>query len=120
MSILGFTADDIISILQLGISGVAFIFLAMSYSLLRKEQEREKEPRREILDSIRQFSILSFAFAILVAGISIYDSHQQLSETNNSSCTAAIERSKLLSADKNAHTLDTVYELLNNTISQCE
>ena len=39
MSILGFTVDDIISILQLGISAVAFIFLAMSYSLLRKEQE---------------------------------------------------------------------------------
>ncbi|ARD44450.1 hypothetical protein [Colwellia sp. PAMC 21821] len=120
MSVLGFSASDLINILQLGISGVAFVFLAMSYTLLRKEQEREQEPRDKMLSSIRQFSILSFAFAILVAGIGVYDNKTQASDSITVSCQNALDRAEVLSATKSDYNLDTLHELLTNTISSCK
>tara|TARA_R110001599_G_C12266998_1_gene660928 strand:- start:241 stop:603 length:363 start_codon:yes stop_codon:yes gene_type:complete len=119
MSVLGFSAADIVTILQLGISGVAFIFLAMSYILLRKEQERENEPRDKMLVSIRQFSLLSFAFAVLVASIGVYDRLALGNQVIPTSCKDALDRAEVLSIDKSLHSLDSIYELLANTISAC-
>lgn len=120
MSLLGFSASDLVSILQVGISGVAFLFLAMSYNLLRKEQEREKEPRDKILSSIKQFSMFSFAFAILVAGVGVYDAQSLPNNTISASCKASLERAELISTDRSIHTIDTIHELLENTIADCK
>ncbi len=120
MSIFGFSASDIVTILQLGLSGVAFLFLAMSFILLRKEQDKDGEPRDSILKSIKQFSILSFAFAVLIAAISIFDKSTAADTGMSTECKAAIERAGILSASKEDHTAETLYELLRNTLMECD
>ena len=120
MSILGFSAADIVSILQLGISGVAFTFLAMSFVLLRKEQDREAEPRREILESIKSFSRLSLIFAVLVGVISIIQGVVTPSDSLSNQCSEAIDRAEVLASNRDAQTLDTLHSLLQTTISHCK
>ncbi len=125
MSILGFTAEQVLAFLQLGISGVAFVFLAMSFSLLRHEQARKEEARDNILASIRQFSILSLVFAILVAVMMMLDIFIQVGADQVSvglpeECKAELDRANLLAMNKQVHTVDSLHELLKNTIEKCQ
>lgn len=120
MNILAFSAADIVSILQLGISGVAFVFLAMSFILLRKEQDREQKPREAILESIKSFSRMCLIFAILVAALSIFEKTYDSSVTLPKKCLEAISRAEVLSSNKEGHTLETISSLLQTTISQCK
>ncbi len=120
MSVLGFSAEQILAFLQLGISGVAFVFLAMSFVLLRNEQVRKEEPRENILASIRQFSRLSLVFALLVAAMIALDLYVQNDVVLSVKCKASLERASLLAMNKNPHSVESLHQLLNNTLAQCE
>ncbi|GAA6152849.1 hypothetical protein NBRC116587_22690 [Pseudoteredinibacter isoporae] len=111
-------ANEIVSILQLGFSGVAFLFLYMSFSLLSKEQQRKEEPRDKILKSIRSFSFFTVAFAVLVLASTALD--YVLKETTlPERCENAVLRAAELS-NNDGHDLSSMRDLLKNTISQCE
>ncbi len=58
---------DVVKILSYGLSGLAFLLLFLTYSLIRQEQSRSK-PRKEILGTIRSFMFLVF-FCVVVVGI---------------------------------------------------
>lgn len=115
----GVGVDEIVSLLQLGFSGVAFLFLYMSFNLLSNEQKREGEPREKILKSIQSFSVLSFLFAILVLGATGLD-YLLKEKTLPERCEGAIERASLLSDELDNHDLNSMHDLLRNTIAQCQ
>jgi hypothetical protein len=116
---LGIGVDEVVSILKLGFSGVAFIFLYMSFSLVSKEQQREGEPRDKILSSIRSFSFLSFTFAVLVL-IATGTDYLLKQKTLPEQCNSAMQRAELLAENVNNHDVNSMRELLKNTIAQCE
>ncbi len=120
MSALGFSAEQILAFLQLGISGVAFVFLAMSFTLLRNEQARKDKPRENILSSIRQFSRLSLVFALLVSAMMALDLYVQNDVILSMKCKASLERASLLARNKAPHSIESLHQLLNNTLAQCE
>lgn len=120
MSIFGFSSQDIISILQLGFSGVAFLFLAMSFILMRKEQDKDGGADEIILDSIKFFSKVSLCFAVLVVGTLIFDKLLLKPAQLTPSCTAAMERAEVLSRQLDTHTLESLQSLIHNTVSNCE
>ena len=119
MSVLGFSPEQVVTILQLGISGVAFIFLLMSFVLLKNEQRRKDGPSDKMLKSIRQFSLLSLFFAVIVGGVTLLDKlipgkSQQITEQ----CMEAIERAKLLS-ESAGQTAESLSGLIVSTDNAC-
>lgn len=120
MNILGFSAQDVISILQLGFSGVAFLFLAMSFILMRKEQDKEGGADERMLDSIKFFSKVSLCFAVLVVGTLIFDKLLLKPAQLSPSCTAAMQRAEVLSQQLDTHTVESLRTLIRNTVSNCK
>ena len=59
--------SNVISILQLGITGLVFLFALMVYMLLRSEAMRAGRVRPQLLAYIQRFTYFSFAMAALVA-----------------------------------------------------
>ncbi|NRF28648.1 hypothetical protein [Vibrio coralliilyticus] len=119
MSIFGFSAQDVISILQLGFSGVAFLFLAMSFTLMRKEQDKDGGADEKMLESIKFFSKVSLCFAVLVVGTLVFDKSFPAPAKINPSCTAAMERAEVLSQQLDTQTVESLRALIRNTISDC-
>ncbi|KAF7786347.1 hypothetical protein PRUB_a0882 [Pseudoalteromonas rubra] len=120
MSILGFSGQDVISILQLGFSGVAFLFLAMSFILIRKEQDKKASADEKMLDSIKFFSKVSLCFAVLVVGTFVFDKLLLKLAQLTPNCIAALERAEVLSQQLDTHTLESLQSLIRNTVSNCE
>ncbi|MEC8812946.1 MAG: hypothetical protein VXY23_16670 [Pseudomonadota bacterium] len=118
MNILGFSPEQLIAVLQLGFSGVAFVFLLMSFMLLKSEQSRETGPNDKMLRAIRQFSLMSLVFAVLVGGIALVDKSLGTGNTVSAQCEQAISRAKLLSQSPE-QTADTLRGLIATTINQC-
>lgn len=114
---LGLGVDEIISILQVGFSGVAFLFLVMSFKLLRNEQDRKDHPRDSVLQSIRSFSKLTLLFALLVLISSIIDNALNPKQLP-ANCEAALNRAEQLITSDN-HNAETIRTLFNSTITQC-
>ena len=114
---LGVSTTDIISILQLGMSGVAFLFLFMSFSLLKKEQNRSEGVRENFLRSTKHFSYISIVFAVLVMIAGFVDLFFSQS-TINDACLSAIERAELLS-ESEQQDIDSLRDLLRNTLAPC-
>jgi len=56
----------ILKILQVGFSGFVFLMALFSYRLIRNEQDREDEPREEILNQLSSFRLWAFLVALLV------------------------------------------------------
>ncbi|GAB4395781.1 MAG: hypothetical protein OHK0053_06440 [Microscillaceae bacterium] len=56
---------DVIKILSYGLSGLAFLLIFMTYSLIASEQKRAR-PRREILGTIRMFMGLVLLCVVVV------------------------------------------------------
>lgn len=115
---LGISADNIVSILQLGFSGVAFLFVFMSFRLLSKEQKRKDGPRDEILKAIRFFALLTIIFAVLVLAAPVVDDAYK-EKTLPEKCENAVQRAALLSSN-DEQDLNSMRDLLKNTIRQCE
>lgn len=61
---------DVIKVLGYGLSGLSFLLIFMTFSLIRSEQNRPK-PRREILGTIRMFMLLVLLCVIVVGIFSI-------------------------------------------------
>ena len=120
MSILGFSAQDVISILQLGFSGVAFLFLAMSFILMRKEQDKDCGADEKMLDSIKFFSKVSLCFAALVVGTLVFDKLLLKPAQLSPNCKAAMARAEVLSQQLDTQTIESLQSLIRNTVSDCK
>jgi len=118
MDIIGLSGDDIVTILGAGISGVAFLFVVLSFILLRKEQDRDAEPRENMLKSINRFTNSTLVFAVIVGAITLYESQTSNNSDLTHACKAQIERSNVL-LQSNGHTLETVKQLFSTTLSKC-
>lgn len=121
MNILGLPGQDIIKLIELGVAGLAFLFAAMSYQLLKTEQKREGDPRPEILKSITHFTYCCLLFAILVGCLNIADKllFSSGAPVIEKTCLKELKRAKLLS-DSPSQTIDSLRELFGNTLAQCE
>lgn len=89
---------DIVKILSYGLSGLAFLLLFLTYSLIRQEQSRSK-PRQEILGTIRSFMLLVFLSVVVVGifGVPTFRDNELLQATNDSLSTENQEISSLYS-----------------------
>jgi hypothetical protein len=59
--------NNVVPILQLGITGLVFLLALMAYKLLHSESRRDGEGRPLLLTSIQRFTYFIFAMAVLVA-----------------------------------------------------
>jgi hypothetical protein len=66
------TGDNIVSILQVGLSGFSFLLAAFSYSLISREQEKTN-PRPEVLRSARMYFYQCIALAVIVGGFQAFN-----------------------------------------------
>jgi hypothetical protein len=64
--------DQIATILQVGLSGLAFLLALLSYNVIANEQRKDK-PRPEMLKAARLYFFLCIAFAVLVGGFQLAD-----------------------------------------------
>ena len=123
---LGIPVESVINILQLGFSGVAFIFLYMSFKLLREEQIREAFPRQHMLKAIKQFSLLSVVFATLIFTTNIYEYHiNNVTPTKTTSevvnkCDKAILRAKLAISKPEEFDKNLLLKLIDATVTRCD
>lgn len=62
--------QTILDILRLGFSGLIFLFAALAYRLLSKEQERDK-PNEKILKNVRFFALFALALALVAGSFSL-------------------------------------------------
>jgi cytochrome bd-type quinol oxidase subunit 2 len=111
------SVQDVISIIQTGIAGVAFLFLFMSFYLLLKEQKRPGSARDNILKEIRKFTILSLLFTVLVGIVSFIEKGKSNRETE--ACRDAIERGNLLIGSKQ-QTVESMRELFGTIVEKCK
>jgi len=118
MDVLGLSGEDIITILGTGISGLAFLFVVLSYILLRKEQDREGEPREKMLTYINRFTYMTLVFAVLVAVFTLTDGGVEQSGELHPDCKEQIDRAEaLLNSDQ--HTKESLVQLFKSTLGQC-
>src|SRR5690349_21262172 len=75
---------DFVGILSIGISGFGFLLILMAFFLIYKEQNREGEPRKGILSTIRFFMIVNIANVIIIGiiGLPVIQRNKNLREDN--------------------------------------
>lgn len=62
-----FKALDVLEILRVGLAGLCFLLSLLSFWLIQREQRRESDPRKGILQAIYTFMLVNFVTATLVA-----------------------------------------------------
>lgn len=115
----GLSTDDIVKILGTGISGLAFLFVALSYLLLRKEQDREGEPRGEMLHNINRFTWTTLIFALLVGSFTLIKSEKDSFAELPVACKEQLDRSRVL-LESDQHNLQSMRQLLVTTLVRCD
>jgi hypothetical protein len=65
------SGDNIVSILQVGLSGLAFLLAWFSYHLISREQAKA-DPRPEVLRSARLYFYQCIALAVIVGGFQFF------------------------------------------------
>jgi len=73
----GFENLNVIEILRLGLSGLLFLFTVLAYRLINREQQRDGEPRRGILQTIFIFMGINFLAGVLVAAAGYFGGHSE-------------------------------------------
>jgi hypothetical protein len=66
------SAADVVSILQVGLSGLAFLLALLSYRIISREQAKP-EPRSNVLRSARLYFYQCIVLAIVVAGFQLFN-----------------------------------------------
>lgn len=61
-------AIDVVSVLQIGFAGFAFLMAWLSFNMLKKEVERPDKARPNILKAIKSYISYTFLMAMLVSG----------------------------------------------------
>lgn len=94
-----FLSDQVVNILQVGLSGFAFLVILMSYFLLKAEQQRDGEPRQGILMSTNRFMWFTMLFALIVGGFGAIKLFVKPGEdlSVNSECQESIKKMRILS-----------------------
>ena len=64
----------VVKVLQVGFSGFVFLMALFSYNLIRKEQDRDGDPRPEILKELKEFRSWAIFVSILVLAAPLLDS----------------------------------------------
>jgi hypothetical protein len=105
---------NIIKILSYGISGLAFLLIFMTYSLILKEQRRER-PRREIMRMIRSFMILELLCIGVVGffGVPTFQDNLFLHQTNDTLKVENYKTKSLVDFEKNSDILEKEGENLS-------
>ena len=62
-----FKALDVLEILRVGLAGLCFLLSLLSFWLIQREQRREGDPRKGILEAIYTFMVVNLVTATLVA-----------------------------------------------------
>ena len=115
---LGLSGEDIVKILGTGIAGLSFLFVVLSYSLLRKEQDRQGEPRAEMLKHINRFTYTTLVFAVLVGLFTLIDGVGGRSGDFPADCREQLDRAQVL-LNSDQHTSESLKQLFRNTLGEC-
>ena len=117
----GITGADIVAILQLGLSGLAFLLMLLCFYLLYREQSGPGDVRPEMINSIDRFrrsclvlAVIIGAFAIIDIAIKRYVAPVAVSED----CTDAVQRVQLL-AQGEQHDVGSLRALIRNGLTDC-
>ena len=120
MEVLGFSGNQVVMLVQAGTSGIAFLFVAMSFLLVRKEQDREGEARERVLASIKHFNVTAFSFAFLAALMIIVDMKYRTSNNEiPQECRDQLARTSEL-VENEMHTVDSLKQLISNALDKCK
>lgn len=66
------SGQNIVSILQVGLSGLAFLLAWLSYHLISREQARP-DPKPEVLRTARLYFYQCIILALIVAGFQVFN-----------------------------------------------
>lgn len=114
-----FENNLIVEILKLGITGVAFVFLYMSFKLLKGEQSKDS-PRPTFLKAINRFNWMALVFILIVGGFSITEMilSSEHETTMNEPCLDGIERLKEIIQVTDDP--DVIKQAVRNSLQPCE
>ena len=115
---IGISGEDIVKILGTGIAGLSFLFVVLSYILLRKEQERQGEPRTEMLKHIHRFTFTTLIFALLVGMFTLLEVWGSGAPGLTDDCKIQLERSQVL-LESDQHTKESIKQLFENALREC-
>ncbi|MDX2305012.1 MAG: hypothetical protein NW226_19530 [Microscillaceae bacterium] len=121
---------DVIKVLGYGLSGLSFLLIFMTFSLIRSEQNRPK-PRREILGTIRMFMLLVLLCVIVVGIFSIptlrdndlLKSNNDALSTENLKVTSqlGLQESATILEEKSAEiSSDSVVQIVEQQVQQLD
>lgn len=117
------SADTIVEILKLGLSGFAFLMMAFSYLLLRNEQRRERKARPGIIKAIYVFMFLSIGFTVVVALNAAFGLSQQSVvahlETQVAECRDGLTRLQSIS-EIGGQSVDDLQAAIDRTAGLCD
>ena len=115
-----FLSDQVVNILQVGLSGFAFLVILMSYFLLKAEQKRDGEPRPGILKSTNRFMWLTILFVLIVGGFGSIKLFVQPSNGGSisSECQESIKNMKLISKSP-GQDKEKLIKLIENLSTPC-
>lgn len=115
-----FLDNQIVDILKVGLSGLAFLALVMSYYLLKSEQKRKENARENILKAIHKYTVVSIVFIVIVGGFSIAELFlfKENKVATHVDCQETIKRMVILSQSPN-HDVESLRELIRNSASAC-
>ena len=109
--------DQIISILKLGLIGLVFIIIFFTFRLLKTEQKKEA-PNTNILKSVKNFSVVTILFAVIVGGFSILEMTFQPKRSVCDDCIDDLEIVLELS-NSPAQSKETLRQLIANKVGHC-
>jgi hypothetical protein len=118
------SGGDVVAILQVGLSGFAFLLMLMCFHLLRREQARPEKPRAAILRAIDNYRKTCLVFAVVVGVFALLDVILRgqfappAAEPVSTTCADAVQRVQVLArgAMQDANSLRA---LIHNGLGAC-
>ena len=106
----------IVDILKLGLIGLVFLLMFLGFRLLNNEQKK-KEPNKDLLKRASLFVWQSIIVAVLVGAVEI--GHRIFEHRQIESCLDAIESLNTVSQHPD-QTLETLRAAIRNTWTECK
>ena len=113
----------VVDILKVGLAGLVFLLMFLSYRLLAAEQARPA-PRSAMLSSARRFAWICVLLISLVAGSTLFErvylsSGESAGSAKLESCRQSLLRLQTLSAQEESN-VASLRTLIANHVAACE
>ncbi|XXF81417.1 hypothetical protein P2318_17175 [Myxococcaceae bacterium GXIMD 01537] len=107
---------DVVSILQVGLSGLGFLLAFLAYRLLASEQKTAK-PRLEVLRAARNFLLLCIVLVVIVGGFQVSGHLMKPDPAVVSGCRRSLDKLKV--EVREAETVEQLRTAVGEEVQAC-